>query len=417
MEHFWPLQKEPLGYIAMNDHRGPLVKASGRAEYEVLVPIFGLTPQDKDVLSQNVEVVSRVYYHNLITVWMWPELDRKFIAKLAPWPYGHYSQVIFDSLDDIIDDMATEDFEDGSFSQIYTDAHTTASFQQHYHKCFTFLDVHQLNMIEHNVYGFVPSSSELGSALMPAILPVSPCALVPSQAPTSDGFVAVDELMLPQIVKLSEDLRWTTHSAPDDLGFCLDANEWHAKIARMMAVLDEAAVQLDQGQDQHLAPFDYRIVIEILGLQMAKELWHYMILRPVASNPNVCVADLYWEVLDREGNPNMNIISLIVCLKVLNRQLNRTGDASVIKIYRRIAHLHGPPLMEIQEVTRDLGYIREFNVYGIDKDGNRRRANICPIIKSYDCPPSQTSLGTQYLQPPIDDSFFHIKSKPGLGVA
>lgn len=46
------------------------------------------------------------------------------------------------------------------------------------------------------------------------------------------------------------------------------------------------------------------------------------------------------------------------CQKVLNRQLNRTGDASVIKIYRRIARLHGPPLMEIQEVTCDLGYIR-----------------------------------------------------------
>jgi hypothetical protein len=46
MEHFWPLQKEPLGYIAMNEHRGPLVKASGRAEYEVLVPIFGLTVRD-----------------------------------------------------------------------------------------------------------------------------------------------------------------------------------------------------------------------------------------------------------------------------------------------------------------------------------------------------------------------------------
>ncbi|KAG2737100.1 hypothetical protein P692DRAFT_20823928, partial [Suillus brevipes Sb2] len=149
-----------------------------------------------------------------------------------------------------------------------------------------------------------------------------------------------------------------------DLGFCLDATEWRARITRMTAVLDEAAVQLDQGQDQHLAAFDYHIVIEILGLQMAKELWHYMILRPIASNPNVCVADLYWDqVLDREGNPNMNIISLIVCLfyeycqKVLNRQLNRTGDASVIKIYRRIARLHGPPLMEIQEVARDLGYI------------------------------------------------------------
>ncbi|KAG2092135.1 uncharacterized protein F5147DRAFT_657754 [Suillus discolor] len=313
MEHFWPLQKEPPGYIAMNGHRGPLVKASGRAEYEVLVPIFGLMPQDKDVLNQNVEVVSRVYNYNLIAVWMWPEF--------------------------------TEDFEDGSFSQIYTDDHTTASFQQH---------------CQHNVYGFVPSSSNLGSALVPAVLPISPLALVPSQAPTSDDFVAVDELMLPQIIKLSEDLRWTTRSAPDgnshcqsilaelsvdypwslivrslkttlfgslitgrygntmrvvklwpfrhqfitqcfleglsrvgwsyqdldltngvkfhwhhlratfdhrpnsslsdlqkvighclqpcrDLGFCLDATEWRARITRMTAVLDEAAVQLDQG--------------------------------------------------------------------------------------------------------------------------------------------------------------------------
>jgi hypothetical protein len=147
-------------------------------------------------------------------------VDRKFIAKLAPWPYGHYNQVIFDGLDDIIDDIVTEDFEDGSFSQIYTDDHTTASFQQHYRKCFTFLDVHQLNMIEHNAYGFVPSSSELGSALVPAMLPISPLALVPSQAPTSDDFVAVDELMLPQIIKLSEDLRWTTRSAPDGNSHC-----------------------------------------------------------------------------------------------------------------------------------------------------------------------------------------------------
>ncbi|KAG1772136.1 hypothetical protein EDD22DRAFT_1021159 [Suillus occidentalis] len=205
MEHFWPLQKEPLGYIAMNEHRGPLVKASGRAEYEVLVPIFGLMPQDKDVLNQNVEVVSRVYDHNLIAVWMWPELDRKFIAKLAPWPYGHYNQVIFEGLDDIIDDIVTEDFEDGSFSQIYTDDHTTASFQQHY---------------QHNAYGFVPSSSKLGLALVPAMLPISPLALVPSQAPTSDDFVTVDELILPQIIKLSEDLRWTTRSAPDGNSHC-----------------------------------------------------------------------------------------------------------------------------------------------------------------------------------------------------
>lgn len=33
----------PIGYIAMNDHSGPLVENSGRAEYQVLVPIYGFT--------------------------------------------------------------------------------------------------------------------------------------------------------------------------------------------------------------------------------------------------------------------------------------------------------------------------------------------------------------------------------------
>lgn len=42
IDEFWPLQKDPLGYIGMNGHSGPLIKPSGRAEYEVLVPIYGL---------------------------------------------------------------------------------------------------------------------------------------------------------------------------------------------------------------------------------------------------------------------------------------------------------------------------------------------------------------------------------------
>jgi hypothetical protein len=33
----------PIGYIAMNDHSGPLVEDSERAEYQVLVPIYGFT--------------------------------------------------------------------------------------------------------------------------------------------------------------------------------------------------------------------------------------------------------------------------------------------------------------------------------------------------------------------------------------
>jgi hypothetical protein len=60
-------------------------------------------------------------------------VDRKFIAKLAPWPYGHRNEAIFDGLDDIIDDMVTEDFENtSSFGHVYTDDYTTASFQQEY---------------------------------------------------------------------------------------------------------------------------------------------------------------------------------------------------------------------------------------------------------------------------------------------
>ncbi|KAG2738202.1 hypothetical protein P692DRAFT_20759388, partial [Suillus brevipes Sb2] len=332
----------------------------------------------------------------------------------------------------------------------------TASFQQEYGR----------------VYGFIPNTGAIDSALaqvvastqgstsLPAILPV------PSQTPVSEDFANIN----PQIIPLSDDLRWTEHSPSGDnsrcqhilgalpvnhpwllivrslkmtlfgslitgrygnvmrvvklwpyrhqfitqcfleallrigfsyqdcqnidldftngfdhtpnsslsdlrkvighclkpckdFGFCLTSGERQTRLLRMTAVLDQAAAQLNQGQNQTLVAFDHRIVTEILGLQMTKELWHYMILRPIASNPNVCVADLYWDrVLDQGGNPNMGIISLIFyeyCQKALDRNLNRTGDAAVIKLYHRIARLHGPPLMEIQEVGRDLGYIRQ----------------------------------------------------------
>lgn len=63
-------------------------------------------------------------------------MDRKFIAKLALWPYGHYNEAIFDGLDDIIDGMVTEDFDDSSVGQVHTEDYTTASFQQDYRTCF-----------------------------------------------------------------------------------------------------------------------------------------------------------------------------------------------------------------------------------------------------------------------------------------
>ncbi|KAG2092926.1 uncharacterized protein F5147DRAFT_821542 [Suillus discolor] len=444
MDDFWPLQKDLLGYIGMNGHSGPLIKASGRAEYKVLVPIYGLTvqdlvtsifwtltylviqPQDKDELSHNEEVLTTA-------------VDRKFIAKLAPWPYGHYNEAIFDGLDDIIDGMVTEDFDDSSVGQLQCDRFS-ADTQNYTHITTGPSDCT-------DTYSGISSSTDHPFTRGPALDRAQPirgptsrpsmvidCEIIEDDTVWKShhgalwqcheggqvmaistsihhpvllgGFVAY-QLILPGLgvydrseiplassawhgeyfdhtpnSSLSDLRKVIGHclKPSEDLGFCLNTDEGQTRIARMTAVLDQAAVQLDQRQDQTLVAFNHRIVIEILGLQMAKELWHYMILRPIASNPNVCVADLYWDqVLDQGGNPNMRIISLIFyeyCQKALNRNLNRTGDAAVIKLYRRIGRLHGPPLTEIQDVGRDLGYIRDINVYGIDKDGKRRRATL-----------------------------------------
>lgn len=64
-------------------------------------------------------------------------MNRKFNAKLVPWPYGHHNEALFDGLEDIIDDMVTEEFENSSFGQVYTEDYTTVSFQQEYGVFFT----------------------------------------------------------------------------------------------------------------------------------------------------------------------------------------------------------------------------------------------------------------------------------------
>ncbi|KAG1890557.1 uncharacterized protein F5891DRAFT_987001 [Suillus fuscotomentosus] len=446
MDDFWPLQKDPLGYIGMT---------------VIAVPSSSL-PE---------ELSTRFWYPSMVLP--------KFIAKLAPWPYGHYNEAIFDGLDDIIDGMVTEDFDDSSVGQVYTEDYTTASFQQDYWQA----------------YNFTPSSSAIGSALVPGITPISPLAQAtaqtpiqasapvpgnttiadsdvrgfrqyhpftrgpaldraqPIRGPTSRSSVVINCEIIKddtvwkshhgalwqcheggQVMAISTSihhpvllggfvawslrlavrfhwhhLRGTFDHTPnsslsdlrkvighclkpsEDLGFCLNTDEGQTRIVRMTAVLDQAAVQLDQGQDQTLVAFDHRIVIEILGLQMAKELWHYMILRPIASNPNVCVADLYWDqVLDQGGNPNMRIISLIFyeyCQKALNRNLNRTGDTAVIKLYRRIGHLHGPPLMEIQDIGRDLGYIRPHSALISRREGSIPHPPVPELLENLELRP------------------------------
>ncbi|KAG1877173.1 hypothetical protein F4604DRAFT_1680222 [Suillus subluteus] len=239
---FWPLSKEPLGYIAMNGHRGPLIKASGRANYDILVPIYGFT---------------------------------KFTAKLAPWPYGHYNTIILDNLDEVMDNIVTEDFDDASFSQVCTEDYTTESFQ------------HRSGQI----YDFVPSSSAL--ELTMALVPGPPS----TQTPAMESFVSLDVMVPPQIVSLSEELRWTKtnpeHNAhldfapgkrfhwhhlwemydhkPNtrlsdirkiighcltpgtDMNFCHDNDEGLARIIQMTAVLDQAGTVPGKEQDEALA--------------------------------------------------------------------------------------------------------------------------------------------------------------------
>jgi hypothetical protein len=48
---------------------------------------------------------------------------------------------------------------------------------------------------------------------------------------------------------------------------------------------------------------------------MAKEIWHHIVLHPVASSPSISIADVYWDqILDQQGNVSLEIITFIVCL-------------------------------------------------------------------------------------------------------
>ncbi|KAG1837194.1 hypothetical protein F4604DRAFT_1942516 [Suillus subluteus] len=309
-----------------------------------------------------------------------------------------------------MDNIVTEDFDDASFSQVCTEDYTTESFQ------------HRSGQI----YDFVPSSSAL--ELTMALVPGPPS----TQTPAMESFVSLDVMVPPQIVSLSEELRWTKtnpeHNAhldfapgkrfhwhhlwemydhkPNtrlsdirkiighcltpgtDMNFCHDNDEGLARIIQMTVVLDQAGTVPGKEQDEALAvAFDHCIVIEILGLQVAKELWNYMLFR--TNSTDLCIADIAYLYL------------------ALGCTLDKTGDAAVIKIYRRIERLHGPHLIEIQAAARDLAYIKDINVYSVDNKGKCSRANIGAVIRDYyERPPSQGNFDPQYLQPPIATSFF-----------
>ncbi|KAG1738831.1 uncharacterized protein EDB91DRAFT_1248992 [Suillus paluster] len=136
------------------------------------------------------------------------------------------------------------------------------------------------------------------------------------------------------------------------MGFCNNQDQLQTWTTRMLAALETQLVS-DSA--------DYDVIAEIISLQMAKEIWHHIVLRPVASNPSVSIADIYWDqILDQQGDVSLEVVAFIFyewCQKVLNVTLDRMAAANVILIYKCILRLKGPPLDKIQHVARDLGFI------------------------------------------------------------
>ncbi|KAG1869091.1 hypothetical protein C8R48DRAFT_671107 [Suillus tomentosus] len=164
------------------------------------------------------------------------------------------------------------------------------------------------------------------------------------------------------------------------MGFCQDQDQLRTRTSRMLAALETQLVSNSA---------DYDVIAEIIGLQMAKEIWHHIILRPVVSNPSISISDIYWDqILDQQGNVSLEVVAFIVCLfyewcqKTLNVILNRTAAANVILIYKRILRLKGPPQDKIQSIAKDLSFIRDINVYGVDKDGRYKRQTLGPVIRT-----------------------------------
>ncbi|KAG1726710.1 uncharacterized protein EDB91DRAFT_1086687 [Suillus paluster] len=357
---FWPLSDEPLGYIAMNYHGGLLVVPLERKEYDVLVPIYGFTAQDDGKELYDTEMVSRVHKTKLISVWTWLTLEKKFDVQLAPWPFGHYLTATFNNADDCNDNF-TDNFNDGTHSEAFTD-YTAGSY---YPQGFGYpsIDHDRVSLWFHTQRQYELAGTSTG---------ITPSASTADGTCFSTANGIIYDVMRPTTNTFpAEELRWTKTTSDqnayfdfnpgirfhwhhlqetydhkpnsmvselrkvlghcmkpgNDMGFCVDSQSSHERIVRMTAVIDS-----------NVQAIDWQVIVEIVNLQMARELWHHMLLRPTSSQPSSCVADVYWDqIVDHEGNPSMTIIALIVCLfyewcqKSLRMQLGKTGDTTITK--------------------------------------------------------------------------------------
>ncbi|KAG2086322.1 uncharacterized protein F5147DRAFT_659242 [Suillus discolor] len=293
-DYAWPADvamttDPPIGYIAMNDHSGPLVEDSRRAEYQVLVPIYGFTQQDDRTLY-NVNVISRVLKHNLISVWTW--LNRSYDLQLgylnvipSPGAHGPFTSPSIPSEDLMQPLGSTSNFSEEKSSSgcgmLYDDCKSV--------DCTT-IQMSLQAQPEMNPY----------SAHGPIIFPVE---LVSG---TRFHWHHLREQYNHKPNNFASDWHKIIRHClqPGKLmDFCKNQAKLQTRTSRMLAALNTQLVS-DSA--------DYDIIGEIIGLQMAKEIWHHIVLRPVASNPSISIADVYWnQILDQQGDVSLEAITFI----------------------------------------------------------------------------------------------------------
>ncbi|KAG0692013.1 hypothetical protein DFH29DRAFT_883245 [Suillus ampliporus] len=406
----------PIGYITMNDHSGPLVEDSERAEYQVLVPIYGFTQQD-DKMFYKVNMVSRVLKHKLISVWTWP--DRSYDSQLGYFNVIPSSSANGPSLPPSIpsQDLMQPPGFTSTFSEELSWPANMRSIPEHASLCQTVIANLTLDnpwttviQVVQNMHYRKSSSGLAGSR---DALPLAPFERT--------GNVFIIYLLNNRLTFDGGQYNHKPNNFASDwrkvighclqpggyMGFCTNQDQLRTRTTRMLAALETQLVS-DSA--------DYDVIAEIIGLQMAKEIWHHIVLHPVASNPSISIADIYWDqILDQQGDVSLEVVAFIVCLfyewcqKVLNVTLDRTAAANVILIYKRILHLKGPPLDKIQHIARDLGFIRDINVYGVDKDGRYKRQALGPLIRTPVC---IRTLQVQHLQELMPAFFFNQTHEP-----
>ncbi|KAG0708541.1 hypothetical protein DFH29DRAFT_870696 [Suillus ampliporus] len=335
---YWPpdvamTTDPPIGYIAMNDHSGPLVEDSKRTEFQVLVPIYGFTQQD-DKMLYNINMVSRVLKHKLISVWTWP--DSSYNSQLGyfnviPNPGANGPSL---SLSIPLQDMIHPS---GLMSTFSADLSWPANMRlilEHASLCqavivnlsldnpwTTVIWWFKICIVGSLVAGRYRHAMEVVKLLGVRYQFLTQCFLeaLSRSSMSYEDCKSIELDLVPGTCFHWHHLREQYNHKPNNIasdwckvishclqpgehmGFCDDQDQLQTRTLRMLAALET----------QLVSDFaNYDVIAEIIGLQMAKETWHHIILHPVASNPSISIADIYWDqILGQQENVSLEIVS------------------------------------------------------------------------------------------------------------